>query len=315
MEQITATRATQDQAWIDQNKLIDWMAAPGMADYVNALVSGQKLADGGHWALYANRKFVKPLSEKLGRPLSLVSFGCGDGHIEQSLIAEFGWPINKVLGLEYDSLLRKGLLDRFHALPGVECRAEFFDFNHVNSFETDETFDVIFCCHALHHAFGLEELLPYINTKLRPDGIFVGIEYLGPSRFQVDHEVRPILEQLFALLPASMRRNLSHEGREDQQFAVATIAEVAKADPSESVRSSDLRTLLLASFPVIEIQPMGGTLLRWLLQNRAGNLRSDIEEHRTIAGLLQFIEGSLIRTKQIQSDDLFFVLGKSDRLG
>jgi len=52
-----------------------------------------------------------------------------------------------------------------------------------------------------------------------------------------------------------------------------TISEVRSADISEAVRSSDLRTLLFSNFPGIEIKPMGGTILRWLFQHRAGNFK------------------------------------------
>ena len=59
---------------------------------------------------------------------------------------------------------------------------------------------------------------------------------------------------------------------------------------------------------------MGGTLLRWLLQNRAGNFDPDDSSDLCIVQLLQIIERKLIENREIRSDDLFFVLGKSDRV-
>jgi hypothetical protein len=120
---------------------------------------------------------------------------------------------------------------------------------------------------------------------------------------------------LFSYLPDELRRNLgSAEMRVDGTYEAPTIEAVRSADISEAVRSSDLRTLLFANFPVIEIKPMGGTILRWLLNNRAGNFDWSNPNHMCIIRLLQFIERELIHSNRMKSDDLFFVLGKSSRL-
>ena len=87
---------------------------------------------------------------------------------------------------------------------------------------------------------------------------------------------------------------------------------MAQADPSEAPRSADLRSLLFSSFPVQEVSPMGGTLLRTLLARRAGNFRN-AGDH-CILKLLMVLERELIRSGRLSSDNLYFVLGRSDRL-
>jgi hypothetical protein len=158
-------------------------------------------------------------------------------------------------------------------------------------------------------------MLEKVNRMLKPDGLFIGIDYFGPTRFQIEYDVLPIIQELFSYLPPELRRDLrTPEMSVQEQFRAHTYAEVRRADPSESVRSSDLRTLLFATFPVIDVKPMGGTLLRWLMQDRAGNFAAGNPDHVAIARLLQFIERELIALRRIQSDDLFFVLGKSERI-
>lgn len=316
--QKTATRATLSREWRDLQTKIDWMHAPHMASYVNSLVSGKDLNAGGHWALYARDQHVIPLAEAHpskfpNRGLSMLSLGCGNGHIEESLISQFEWPISHLVGLEYDALLREDAAARFETIDG--CNAEFYFFDFNNCPEVSKQYDIIFTCHAIHHATELESFLKFINANLKENGLFIGIEFLGPARFQIEYDVFPIIDELFSILPSHLRRDLrTPEMPVTKEFKRVTIDEIIAADPSESVRSSDLRTLLLANFKIHDVKPMGGTLLRWLLQYRAGNFNHENPDHVAIARLLQVIEREMILSRKIQSDDLFFCLGKSHSL-
>ncbi len=309
----TATRYTLAKDWQAMRDKTDWMSVPSMPDYVNGLVSGRPLSDQGHWAVYARDKYVLPMCSKRNGRLEMVSLACGSGHIEEALVKEFDWPITRFLGLEYDDLLRASAADRFARIPGCQSRFEFFNFNAPDF--PNEQFDILFACHSIHHAINIEGLLVMMNRMLKLDGLIIGLDYFGPTRFQIEYEVLPIIQELFSYLPPRLRRNLSTpDTRVEDHLTFDTIAAVRENDPSESVRSSDLRTLLFSSFPIIEIKPMGGTLLRWLFYNRAGNFNPNNPEDVTIIRLLQLIERELILLRRIQSDDLFFVLGKSDRL-
>lgn len=98
--------------------------------------------------------------------------------------------------------------------------------------------------------------------------LLIGSEFLGPTRFQVSVEARDLINRLDAVLPDELRMNLKTGKVGPVEFA--TLKRM-RYDPSESARSADLRAMLFANFPIIERRPMGGTLLRWLFQNRAGN--------------------------------------------
>jgi len=156
--------------------------------------------------------------------------------------------------------------------------------------------------------------LPFINRLMHKDSLFIGIEYFGPTRFQVEHDVREILDQFYSILPEELKYNIRDKTVPPKLF-YPSIDHMMKIDISESARSSDLRTMLFSNFPVIEKKPMGGTLLRWLFQFRAGNYDRSNPNHCAIAALLIELERNLISNRQVQSDDLFFVLGKSDIFG
>jgi len=308
----TASRHSLSAGWEEQRKRIDWMHTPGMATYVNEMVSGVPLNGGGHWCEYARDRFLLPLSERLGRKLSMVSLGCGRGRIEHSAVVNWGWPIARLVGLEFDGALRAAARDTWQKVPDVDANFLRYDFNQDVQDEHGE-FDLVFSHHAIHHVTNLERFLPFANSLIAPHGIFLGSEYFGPTRFQVEGQTRELINRLNAALPDELKIDLRSELlRRDVVYS--TISSIMKVDPSEAARSSDLRTMLFANFPVIDKKPMGGTLLRWLLQYRAGNFDRANACHLAIARLLIIYEQTLIERGVLQSDDLFFVLGKSASL-
>ena len=238
----------------------------------------------------------------------MVSFGCGAGVIEQAVLRR-GWPIGRIVCREYDAALLGRARDNLQGLcPDQEFQQ--FDFNNPEAVGF-EAFDVAFFAHSMHHCTNLERFLPFLNRVVTPDGVILGLDYFGPSRLQVTHETRQLLDEIFASFPEHLRVNLQTREAEPA-LRIDTPAEVARADPSEAPRSADLRSLLFSSFAVQEVSPMGGTLLRTLLARRAGNFRS-VGDH-CILKLLMILERELIRSGRLLSDNLYFVLGRSDRL-
>jgi SAM-dependent methyltransferase len=306
--QQTATRATLSEDWKRQKQQIDWMGAPGMANYVNSFVSGRPLSDGGHWANYVRDTHLQLLRDRLGRDLTVLSLGCGDGHIDAAMVKEFDWPVEEFTGLEFDEELRKEAQRNFDGL-NLTSKFTFFDFNNPGFLPCQ--YDVVFCHHALHHAYELETTLNFIEQAMHAESLLIGSEYLGPTQFQVAPEVRQIIQLLYNALPNSLKIDLRNpDCSPPENIRFASAREVAEADPSESVRSSDLRSLLFARFETIEVRPMGGTILRWLLQYRAGNFSHGEPYHVCIASLLSLIERLCIENRVIQSDDILFVLKK-----
>ena len=94
----TATRETLSESWKAMQFRYDWTSAPEIGNYQNRLVSGKDLCDGGHRAIYAADKFIRPMADRQGTlksGLSMISIGCGEGHNEASLIRQFGWPVSR----------------------------------------------------------------------------------------------------------------------------------------------------------------------------------------------------------------------------
>lgn len=312
---VSTWRQALAENWEEMRALTDWMGIPAMHDHVAELHTGHPRAIGGDWVDHSLHRHLRPLAERLaardgapGRLLSMVSFGCGTGQIEQAALSR-GWPVGRIVCREYDPALLARARDTLQGLcPDQEFQQ--FDYNNPETVG-DEAFDVAFFCHSMHHCTDIERFLPFLNRVVAPDGVVLGLDYFGPSRLQVTHDAKRLLDEIFASLPEHLRVNLLTREVEPA-LVIDTAAQVARADPSEAPRSADLRSLLFSSFPVQEVSPMGGTLLRTLLARRAGNFRS-AGDH-CILKLLMVLERELIRSGRLSSDNLYFVLGRSDRL-
>ncbi|WP_375462398.1 class I SAM-dependent methyltransferase [uncultured Methylobacterium sp.] len=307
----TTWRQVLDADWTERRRVLDWKGIPAVHEYVSRLMTGRSMANRGSWLAWTLDHHLAPLRQRLGRDLSLASFGCGPGAIEEVILREGHWPLAKITLYEYDEALLAEARTRIAPYP-VEAEFLSFDFNHPPV--VDRSFDVVFFCHALHHCMDLERFLPFLNRIVSPDGLIVGLDYFGPPRLQMDRDARRLADEIFAYLPAHLRLNLKEEqsGRVDERLVLPTIPAVASYDPSEAPRSADLRSMLFSAFDVVEILPMGGTLLRNLLADRAGNFRS--EDDMAILNLTMMIERLAIETRMIASDDLYFVVRPSNRI-
>jgi SAM-dependent methyltransferase len=301
-------RQALGECWVERRALTDWMGIPEMHDHVARLHTGTDRQHGGDWIDHSLKRYLQPLAERLGRALSLVSFGCGDGGIERAFL-ERGWPIGRIVCREYDEALLGRAAENINNLC-EDSQFQRFDYNDPD-LNDPEVFDLAFFCHSMHHCTNIEQFLPYLNRCLASDGIILGLDYFGPSRLQTDFRVHSLLDEIFKSFPKHLRLHLG-TGEVEEEFRIDTASDIARGDPSEAPRSADLRSLVFSSFPVIELSPMGGTLLRPLLAHRAGNFRS--EEDKCILMLIMMLERELIRSNALSSDNLYFVLERSRRL-
>lgn len=306
----TAWRAMLGADWQEKRKLTDWKGLPSCHEHAHRLMLGADFPRYYDWIQYAREVHLLALSHERGGGLTMLSLGCGAGNIEAAVL-KAKWPLRHLVCTEKDKELLRHAEEALRSL-GHEGTFDFQPLDLDEPFDVGR-FDIVFMCHAIHHSSQPETLLRSINQALVPDGIVLGVDYFGPSRLQMEPFARSMAEEAFRLLPSHLRVNLASETPFlEERFEVPTADEVARADPSEAPCSSQIRSLLFTSFPVIDCRPMGGTLLRQLLARRAGNFVSP-EDH-CILGLLQMLERALIQGRLIESDDLFFALGKSTRL-
>lgn len=286
--------------WEVAREKLDWLSAPGMRQHIANLL-------GGDWADYIRDRHLAPLLHRIGgEGLRMLSVGCGMAQMERFGL-DSGWPISHITCAERNPDLVEAAK---RTLDGVKAEVACIPFDMDSPGEPLGRFDVVFFCHSIHHCSNPEGFLPFINDCLEPHGQIVAMDYLGAPRCQPAYEALPIIREIFDALPARLRRNLVTD-QIDDVFQPISPFDIAAHDPTEAPRSSDIRSMVFSLFPVVETRPMGGTILRPLLTQRAGNFVSESDE--TILKLMRIIEAQAIATSTVPSDDLFFVLGKSDR--
>jgi SAM-dependent methyltransferase len=294
--------ALNDDDHLAQVRLLDWAGAPGFYSYRHNLA-------GCDWVTQSIEPYLKPLAKKRGRNLRVVSFGSGNGTTDE-LLLQSDWPVESWTCCEFAEGLLPSILERL-APHCDNVKAIQFNFDKPAGLELGY-FDVAFFGGAMHHCRNIETFLPYLNSVLADDGLVIGSDYFGPSRFQASYETKEVLNELWACLPSNLRKNLLSDEIE-VDYHPQTWESVVAFDPSEAPRSSDLRDVFFSNFKPLEFRAQGGTLLRPMLSMRTGNYRD--EKDVSILKLLMMIERTLIQSGKLRSDDVYFVCEKSKTIG
>ena len=80
-----------------------------------------------------------------------------------------------------------------------------------------------------------------------------------------------------------------------------TERSVIAVDPSEAVRSAEIVPVLQQYFDLVELRPLGGTILQFLLADIAGNFQQD-EAGAQLLEMLFAIEDALMAAGHLDSD-------------
>lgn len=174
-----------------------WNAGPDIFAYRNSRISGDPNTN---WIQFTLNTFF---DDKL--PLAnCLSLGCGGGRLERRL-AELG-------AFEH--------CDAYDAAEGAirqACElAEKRGFTQIcyqvadiNIIELPEgAYDAVWITMALHHLQALEHVCEQIAHSLKPDGLFILNEYIGPNRFQFPPRQKEVANLCLRLLPVEYRASV-----------------------------------------------------------------------------------------------------------
>jgi 2-polyprenyl-3-methyl-5-hydroxy-6-metoxy-1,4-benzoquinol methylase len=192
--QRTADHWSAQGAW-ETGRGLYWLELPAIQRRLNRKVSGQPDTD---WIRYTlQRHFAQSLP--LDRCLSL---GCGQGGLERQLAA---------LGVfrECDAIdVAQGAIAKAQALAQQSGYDRiYYAVQDANTMELSaDCYDAVWSSGAVHHFERLEHVFGQVAAALKPQGLFVLNEYVGPNRFQFPARQRQAIQACHELLPIEYRR-------------------------------------------------------------------------------------------------------------
>lgn len=247
MRGTSRTLAPAVSYWDDLTRHTDlvsiWMAHPLVRAAINTRVSG----DPSVWPIEALKRQL-PQESRLNETLSI---GCGLGSLERSLIDEGIVPRITAIDISDTAIAE--------ARRAAGSRPVQYICGDARAYLTERpgTFDAIFFHQSLHHFDGLDELMGFVRTALRPDGFLYIDEYVGPSRDEWSPLKLLIPNAAYRMLPRAARR--PHIVR----------APINREDPTEAICSSGILPAIHKHFVSTTRRDYGGNLLAVVYPNLA----------------------------------------------
>lgn len=269
-----------------------WLEVPEVKERYNRKATMGHSSD---WATYFLEKYIPNREEAV-----MASIGCGEGRLERWLAQNTAFAQCDAFDIAAGAIekaKKAAIKSGFHHIN--------YEVSDVNSMSLQEDrYDAIWFYNSLHHVSQLEHIYEQAAHALKPNGYLFFNEYIGPNRFNFTPRQRDVINATFALIPKRYKRSFVPGHNEPYLLGtgIPDPAEVARVDPSESVRSQEIITVLEDYFDIVEFNIAGGTMLQFLLLGIAGNFRTDDPESIRVLEMLFTVEDTLMEIGDLQSD-------------
>ena len=238
-----------------------WWQVPAVRERWNTLISGNPHQT---YQQYIAHHYLADRSS-----LRLLSIGCGTGSQEirfaqtGKFVQISGFDLSEHLIQEAQLNAQRQGADHLH-----------FFVDDVYHFHPQQPYDVILFHQSLHHFSQLDHLLPKVKQWLRPGGLLVLHEYVGPDRLQFPPTQINAINQVLVQLPPALRIRWT-TGRLKQRVYAPGRWRMQLTDPSEAIQSSHIPVAVNTHFRPLQETPLGGDLLHLLLKDIAHHFTSN----------------------------------------
>ena len=280
---VSAVESARPQGWLDLEMI--------ESEYVRPRISGDR-----------ERNFLQYFFDEHldALPVSRVlSLGCGGGNLERAIL--YLGAAEKIDGLDSSP----GSIELARRLAFEEGLAERLEYGvaDLNRHELpSSTYDLVVAKHSLHHLENLEHVFAQVRRTLRPGGLLMFNEFVGPTRFQWTDDQLKLMNRLFSAVPQSIRDKVPVV-----EILRPSIEDMLATDPSESVRSAEILSVVATEFEILECKPYGGTLLHIVLAHLLPHLDLTDENHLAFLRFMMVFEGTLLEHGVIASDHAYVV--------
>lgn len=270
-----------------------------------------------HWFLY-NHSVSKPLTgdcakywlDEIGgrhlrpRPERMLALGCGPAFIEEQILERD--LAGTIVAFDTSEVAIESARERLAATPWAD-RMDLRCADFLTADLPDASFDAVFVEAALHHFVELEETFRLMHRVLKPGGILLYDEYVGPDLQQYPPELVALLGRVNACLAPDLRRDFE-SGEVRESVEACPIEVQMQRDPTEGVHASQILPLTYRYFEVVERWNYGGTIMRPLFNRILLNwdFPNDPKD-QTIAQLIVLLEQELLRAGVIPTHNAIVV--------
>jgi 2-polyprenyl-3-methyl-5-hydroxy-6-metoxy-1,4-benzoquinol methylase len=276
-----------------------WVTVPGVKENMNRRATGDPAID---WISHS-----ATLLSSLAKPIKALSLSCGFGIIERVLRSHDFCQIIHGVDVAENAIESARKTAEAEGLDGLTY--EVADLNTVQF--PSETYDVVYAHAALHHIFQLEHILDQIKHTLKPGGLLVAYEYIGPSQMQFSRRDLELADVFLKLIPERYRKLQRRKGVKEEAFRFS-LDSMNRSDPSEGIRASEIVPLIASRFEIKHFRYVGGTLLLLIFNEIAGNFNDDDAEIMPLAEALIALDNFLIDNAVLQSYHVYMVAQKTD---
>lgn len=242
-------------------------------------------------------------------PARVLALGCGMAFTEEYLLRQnyaqhiIAYEMSETaVARARARLAEAGLADR------IEMRAA----DVLADDPPSGAFDMVFVQAAIHHFDRIDEMFALMHRVLRPGGLLVYDEYVGPDLHVWDPEVVEVLDALNACMAREYLWD-AHVGAVREEGPKPSREWMLQHDPSEGVHASRILPLTYQWFDVIDRADYGSTLVRPFFSGLLRNFDWSDPKDQTVARLIVLVEQLLTRHGVLPHYQTSIVARRRDR--
>jgi SAM-dependent methyltransferase len=172
-----------------------------------------------------------------------------------------------------------------------------------------DRYDMIIVEGALHHFYPMRSTLLKIKELLKPEGLLIANEFVGPSRFQWTPRQLQAANAMLALIPESYKRRW-YDDKIKMKITAPGRLRMKLADPSEAAQSALILPLCREMFTSLEEIKKGGTLINLVFYEIGHHFLQADEPAAKILQTCFAVEDMLMQSGEIASDYILAIFQK-----
>ena len=269
-----------------------WTSIPLIQERLRTMITG---SPSKNIASYVRERYSTPDAR-----WHALSPGCGTGRKELAWVAAGGIAL-----LEGYDISKKRIAEaeRLAASAGMTSSTAFTAADVRTLDLPVASFDLVILDDALHHIAPLGPFIKKIHSWLRPGGILVVNEFVGPSRFQWTDRQIECANRLLDGMPARLKVRPDGTPR-PPVYRPGTLA-MRVFDPSEAVDSSAIIPLVHEHFDIVEEKMCGGALMHLVFKDIAHHFLHPDDAALAVLNTCLATEEEEMKAGRIASDFAF----------